>query len=970
MNLRLAKYVLVTAVLLILLTDDTDAWRRRRCQWRDCRWGPWSAWGPCSAACGTSGTQTRARGHAVTVYCGGTPCSGPTSQTQACNRKCCPQNCVWYNWGSWSACTATCGSSGIKDRTRGRSCTIGCTGEAREVLPCNRRCCPENCVWYNWGSWSACTATCGSSGIRDRTRNTECQIRLMYTSRVGHVPSDALVRPARCYPVTGGAVLETASGKAGDPGALARHPVEATEGVPEQGTGHQNRVVAPRAVGPATIGTTYTVASGAVLETATGVLGGPGALVRQAVKAAEHRHEQGQSIQNTAGGGHAVAATQTRGPVWGDAVVETVAGVTGVLGAPAQLHVAIREPIQEHGKIIAVSASCGGSSCTGDASETNPCNRYCPHGSPNGPICNCAGTGYNGTCCDNDIDECSTGVHNCHQHATCNNTVGSYRCECNSGYAGNGRTCTALCLGSTTCPHGGICSSPNHCTSCDSGYESPDCGNINECAMDTDNCHANASCTDTDGSFTCTCSDGYTGSGLHCERKAPNLVSCPADTRITVNSPSGGILDWTDPEFRFQPSNELANHQCSADKGDAAPIGTHSVQCWAEGFADGTTCDFDVIIEDINECAEETDTCADEATCTNTIGSYTCDCDSGYGGDGNSCTDINECAEETDTCADEAACTNTPGSYTCACGPGYRGDGSSCTDINECAEGTDTCADEATCTNTPGSYTCACDPGYRGDGGSCTDINECDEGTDTCDDDATCTNTIGSYTCDCDSGYRGDGNSCTDIDECAEGTDTCDDDATCTNTPGGYTCDCVDGYTGDGFTCTDVNECEEGTHTCDEHATCTNTPGGHTCACKAGYNGDGFTCTGGCSSGFEFWNGACYYYSPGRRTFLSAESDCDRRGAKLVVVPDSATHQYLIQRANGKRLIWIGLSDRRRERAFVWSNGVPLAQSFHPWRGRNNVRSDCVSMMKSRRTYVWKVRGCGAKLNYFCQKNP
>ena len=32
--------------------------------------------------------------------------------------------------------------------------------------------------------------------------------------------------------------------------------------------------------------------------------------------------------------------------------------------------------------------------------------------------------------------------------------------------------------------------------------------------------------------------------------------------------------------------------------------------------------------------------------------------------------DVDECAEDTDTCAQ--ACTNTNGSYTCSCDPGYR----------------------------------------------------------------------------------------------------------------------------------------------------------------------------------------------------------------------------------------------------------------------------------------------------------
>ena len=39
---------------------------------------------------------------------------------------------------------------------------------------------------------------------------------------------------------------------------------------------------------------------------------------------------------------------------------------------------------------------------------------------------------------------------------------------------------------------------------------------IQECAMATDNCHADANCTNTKGSFYCTCQIGYSGDGVNC----------------------------------------------------------------------------------------------------------------------------------------------------------------------------------------------------------------------------------------------------------------------------------------------------------------------------------------------------------------------------------------------------------------------------------------------------------------------
>ena len=41
-----------------------------------------------------------------------------------------------------------------------------------------------------------------------------------------------------------------------------------------------------------------------------------------------------------------------------------------------------------------------------------------------------------------DIDECITNNGGCDVNAACTNTIGSRTCQCNSGWTGNGLTCT------------------------------------------------------------------------------------------------------------------------------------------------------------------------------------------------------------------------------------------------------------------------------------------------------------------------------------------------------------------------------------------------------------------------------------------------------------------------------------------------------------------------------------------------
>eukprot|EP00058_Branchiostoma_floridae_P004600 XP_002590088.1 hypothetical protein BRAFLDRAFT_83358 [Branchiostoma floridae] len=92
-------------ILLLLLTSSSEGWRRRRRRRApvpvNCVWGLWGSWGGCSAPCGNSGTRTRTRWVAQPPLHGGIGCTGPGSKTEPCNRFC-------YNGGTPFASHCAC----------------------------------------------------------------------------------------------------------------------------------------------------------------------------------------------------------------------------------------------------------------------------------------------------------------------------------------------------------------------------------------------------------------------------------------------------------------------------------------------------------------------------------------------------------------------------------------------------------------------------------------------------------------------------------------------------------------------------------------------------------------------------------------------------------------------------------------------------------------------------------------------
>jgi len=153
---------------------------------------------------------------------------------------------------------------------------------------------------------------------------------------------------------------------------------------------------------------------------------------------------------------------------------------------------------------------------------------------------------------------------------------------------------------------------------CDDGYVGNPlefCIDTNECG--TDPCDTNAQCRNTIGSFECECDAGFTGDGITCSNGSGGIT--PEPTPVPTPDPT--------PDPTPAPNSVVT---CNPSCG-------HNANC------QGTTCICDAgyvgdplnFCIDTNECG--TTPCDINAQCRNTIGSFACDCKSGYTGDGFTC---------------------------------------------------------------------------------------------------------------------------------------------------------------------------------------------------------------------------------------------------------------------------------------------------------------------------------------------
>lgn len=232
---------------------------------------------------------------------------------------------------------------------------------------------------------------------------------------------------------------------------------------------------------------------------------------------------------------------------------------------------------------------------------------------------------------------------------------------------------------------------------------------------------------------------------------------------------------------------------------------------------------------DVNIICQSNFDCTNNAECIDNQ----CFCQNGFEPQGSVCVDIDECRTNPTSCGSNSICTNTPGSYRCDCNAGFIGNPprieckAPCVDIK--------CGAHAFCKPDGSEAYCICEDGWTYNpsdiSAGCVDIDECDAihgPSGKCGLNAKCINTLGAFSCQCPLGFSGDPFSqCVDINECSK-FGICGVGAYCKNSLGSFECLCPEGTIPDpdpNVRCIAVVSCKTdsdcpGNSICDKHNRC------------------------------------------------------------------------------------------------------------------------------------------------------
>ncbi|XP_031431207.1 LOW QUALITY PROTEIN: hemicentin-1 [Clupea harengus] len=750
-------------------------------------WGPWGGWGSCSRSCNGGQMRRHRSCDNPQPANGGRTCAGSDAQTQRCSTASCPVDGNWGPWQAWGECSASCGGG---ERTRTRHCNNPsssnkgrpCPGDSTQLSRCNAQACPGGPQRARGSIIGNINDVEFGVAILNATISDNQSGPRIIQATISNVPRSlgpamrkliSLLNPI--YWTTAQEVGEAVNGYTLTDGIFRR------ETQVEFATGEILRIThVARGLDSDGVLLLDIVVNGHVLQLPSNadislkdysedyIQTGAGQLYAQSTRMFSI---DGVSVPYS--WNHTISYEPGRGRM--PYLVETLHA------ASIAAHYHPLEEVLEYTIHAIIAKGDRSNQCPGgfrldptgpycsdenECEEGNPCSHTC-HNAIGTYYCSCPRgltISADGRTCQ-DIDECALGGHTCHNgqdcenligsyrcvmrcgrgfrrttdglscqdvneckesnpcHQHCLNTIGSFRCACEPGYQLRNRRCIDI----NECRQR-VCRSDQQCKNTRGGYTCIDlcpsgmtkggngtCVDVDECRDGTHQCRYNQVCENTRGSYHCTCPRGYRSQGVG--RPCLDINECEAVpapcAHRCVNSP--GSFKCVCP-----PGLHLLGDGKSCAGLERLPS-YQSLTYGYQGWQGTPQRRFHSL------AAQSFDSYPRPATPSRTRRHATLPrlhphpiphvCPPGFRPEAGRCLDINEC-EQRDTCQHE--CVNTPGSHKCLCPSGYRlmTNGKTCQDIDECQEQNIQCGANRMCFNMRGSYQCIdtpCPPNYQRD---------------------------------------------------------------------------------------------------------------------------------------------------------------------------------------------------------------------------------------------------------------
>ncbi|XP_075404138.1 adhesion G protein-coupled receptor E1 [Tenrec ecaudatus] len=212
-------------------------------------------------------------------------------------------------------------------------------------------------------------------------------------------------------------------------------------------------------------------------------------------------------------------------------------------------------------------------------------------------------------------------------------------------------------------------------------------GDVNECD-NTSVCPPFATCTNTLGSYYCTCKLGFLTSNGQMKFKGKEAECQDVDECAKTPSLCGSASVC---------KNLPGAYKCTCFPGFSATNRT----TWVPRKTGRLTC------SDVDECLYSS-ICPENSYCVNSVGSYSCSCQTGFVSRNSICEVLMRCNHLNGIEFEfEADFTLNNGQLS------FMDQGVDCADIDECFQDQLLCGPNSVCINVPGSYNCRCMVGFR-----------------------------------------------------------------------------------------------------------------------------------------------------------------------------------------------------------------------------------------------------------------